>query len=348
MLSPISWKENTVRILRQTKLPDQEIWVDIESIEQLAEAIRILDVRGAPAIGVAAAFGIAMVAHKHATSDKQELITIAEQASKLLASTRPTAVNLFWALDRMEKKLNEVRDQDASMIRSALLKEAQAIQEQDIQACLDIGKYGAELLPEAGNVLTHCNAGALATGGYGTALGVIRSAIEQGKDIRVLANETRPLLQGARLTTWELQKDDIPVTLVCDNASGALMRQGKIQACVVGADRIAANGDVVNKIGTYTVAVCARRHGIPFYVAAPTSTIDISLSSGEEIPIEQRAGAEITHPRGVCIAPDGTQTINQAFDLTPATLISAIVTERGVAKHPDMPNQLLEFCRIET
>lgn len=344
MLSPVSWNENAVRILRQTKLPDHEVWDDIESVEELAEAIRQLDVRGAPAIGIAAALGLALAAHRYEGDDVQQLLTEIEQSSELLSATRPTAVNLFWALDRMNKKLDQIRNQDASVIRTSLLQEAKDIRDEDIQACQAIGRLGADLIPDSGNVLTHCNAGALATGGYGTALGVIRAAVEQGKSIRVLADETRPLLQGARLTTWELQRDGIDVTLVCDNLSGALMRQGKVQACVVGADRIAANGDTVNKVGTYTVAVLARRHGIPFYVAAPISTVDLSLPTGDDIPIEQRDASEITHPRGTCIAPEGVPVINQAFDMTPATLIQAIITERGIATHPDIKGKLRQLC----
>jgi methylthioribose-1-phosphate isomerase len=340
MLSPVSWGENGVRIIEQTRLPDEEVWTELDTVEAVARAIRILDVRGAPAIGITAALGLALAAKLHTSDDTQELIAGVNQAADVLAATRPTAVNLFWAIDRMKRRLSQLASQDAEAIRTGLLEEAQLIREEDIQACQAIGRHGAELLPDQGAVLTHCNAGALATGGYGTALGVIRAAVETGKNIRVYADETRPLLQGARLTTWELMRDGIDVTLICDNMAGYLMRQGKIGACVVGADRIAANGDAANKIGTYSVAVLAHRHGIPFYVAAPTSTVDLSLASGDEIPIEEREDLEVTTPRGTCFAPDGTNVENPAFDVTPATLIRAIITEAGIARHPDMAEEL--------
>jgi methylthioribose-1-phosphate isomerase len=343
MLSPVSWGENGVRIIEQTRLPDEEIWTELDSVEAVARAIRILDVRGAPAIGITAALGLALAARLHTGDDTQELINDVNQAADVLAATRPTAVNLFWAIDRMKRRLNELAGQDAEAIREGLLEEAQSIRQEDIQACQAIGRHGAELLPDQGTVLTHCNAGALATGGYGTALGVIRAAVEAGKRIRVYADETRPLLQGARLTTWELMQDGIDVTLICDNMAGYLMRQGKINACVVGADRIAANGDAANKIGTYSVAVLAHRHGIPFYVAAPTSTVDLSLDSGDQIPIEQREDQEVTSPRGTCFSPDGVAVENPAFDVTPATLIRAIITEAGIARHPDMADTLREL-----
>jgi methylthioribose-1-phosphate isomerase len=268
------------------------------------------------------------------------LVRSVEEAGDVLAGTRPTAVNLFWAIDRMKKKLGDLSGQDAAGIRAGLLEEAQRIRAEDIAACQAIGKHGAGFMPDKGGVLTHCNAGALATGGYGTALGVIRAAVEAGKDIRVYADETRPLLQGARLTAWELMRDGIPVTLICDNAAGYLMRLGKVQACVVGADRIAANGDAANKIGTYSVAVLAERHGIPFYVAAPTSTVDLSLETGDRIPIEERDACEITSPRDTCFAPQDVSVFNPAFDVTPNALIRAIITENGVASHPNMTEEL--------
>jgi methylthioribose-1-phosphate isomerase len=340
MLSPVSWSDNGVYIIKQTLLPDREVWVDLQTVDEVAQAIRCLDIRGAPAIGVAAALGMAQAARLCPGSDPVELSRNVEEAGDVLAGTRPTAVNLFWAIERMKKKLGELSGRDAAAIRAGLLEEAQRIREEDIAACRAIGKHGAGFMPDRGGVLTHCNAGALATGGYGTALGVIRAAKEAGKDIRVYADETRPLLQGARLTTWELMRDKIPVTLICDNAAGHLMRLGKVQACVVGADRIAQNGDAANKIGTYSVAVLAHRHNIPFYVAAPTSTVDLALASGDQIPIEERDACEITAPRDTCFAPPGVPVFNPAFDVTPNSLIHAIITENGVATHPDMTAEL--------
>jgi methylthioribose-1-phosphate isomerase len=340
MLSPVSWSDSGVHIIKQTLLPDQEVWVDLQTIDEVARAIRCLDIRGAPAIGVAAALGMAHAARLYPGNDPLELSRSVAEAGDVLAGTRPTAVNLFWAIDRMKKKLGDLSGQDAAAIRAGLLEEAQRIREEDIQACQAIGKHGAGFMPDKGGVLTHCNAGALATGGYGTALGVIRAAREAGKDIHVYADETRPLLQGARLTTWELMRDGIPVTLICDNAAGHLMRLGKVQACVVGADRIAQNGDAANKIGTYSVAVLAHRHGIPFYVAAPTSTVDLSLQTGDQIPIEERDACEITTPRDTCFAPEDIAVFNPAFDVTPNNLIHAIITENGVASHPNMTEEL--------
>ena len=343
MLSPVSWSDGGVHIIRQTLLPDREVWVDLKTVDEVAGAIRCLDVRGAPAIGVAAALGMAQAARLYAGDDSGELIKTVKEAGDVLAGTRPTAVNLFWAIDRMKKKLGELSGKDAAAIRAGLLEEAQKIREEDIAFCKAIGKHGAGFMPDKGGVLTHCNAGALATGGYGTALGVIRAAVEAGKDIRVYADETRPLLQGARLTTWELMQDKIPVTLICDNAAGHLMRLGRVQACVVGADRIARNGDAANKIGTYSVAVLAQQHKIPFYVAAPTSTVDLSLKSGEMIPIEEREACEVTSPRDTCFAPPGVAVFNPAFDVTPNELIRAIITENGAATHPHMAKELEEM-----
>jgi len=346
MLSPVSWSEEGVRIIEQTRLPQEEIWTDLTSVEQVAKAIRILDVRGAPAIGIAAAFGMALAARLQPGSDPASVAQAVRRAGEQLAATRPTAVNLFWAIERIKSRTERAlsKGSDADTLRKQILEEAEAIREEDIASCKAIGKHGADLMPESGTVLTHCNAGALATGGYGTALGVIRGAVAAGKKIRVLADETRPLLQGARLTTWELMRDGIDVRLICDNAAGSLMSRGEIDACVVGADRIAANGDAANKIGTYPVAVLAERHSVPFYVAAPVSTIDLALESGEQIPIEQREAAEVTHPRGVQFAPQGTQALNPAFDVTPAGLIRGIITEHGVAKHPRLPVQLAEMA----
>ena len=340
MLSPVSWSDGGVHIIKQTLLPDREVWVDLQTVDEVAQAICCLDIRGAPAIGVAAALGMAHAARLYPGSDPVELTKSVEEAGDVLAGTRPTAVNLFWAIERMKKKLSELSGQDAAGIRQGLIEEAQRIREEDIGFCKAIGKHGAGFMPDKGGVLTHCNAGALATGGYGTALGVIRAAVEAGKDIQVYADETRPLLQGARLTTWELMRDGIPVTLICDNAAGHLMRLGKVQACVVGADRIAANGDAANKIGTYSVAVLAHRHNIPFYVAAPTSTVDLSLADGEQIPIEERDACEVTSPRDTCFAPPGVEVFNPAFDVTPHELIHAVITENGAATHPDMTAKL--------
>jgi len=343
MFSPVSWSDGGVHIIRQTLLPDREVWVDLKTVDEVAEAIRCLDIRGAPAIGVAAALGMAQAARLYAGNDSGELIEAVEAAGDLLAGTRPTAVNLFWAIERMKKKLSDLSGRDAVGIRTGLLEEAQKIREEDIAFCKAIGEHGAQFMPDKGGILTHCNAGALATGGYGTALGVIRAAVEAGKDIRVYADETRPLLQGARLTTWELMQDKIPVTLICDNAAGHLMQLGRVQACVVGADRIAKNGDAANKIGTYSVAVLAQKHGIPFYVAAPSSTVDLSLKSGERIPIEERDGCEVTSPRDTCFAPPGVAVFNPAFDVTPNELIRAIITENGAATHPNMAKELEEM-----
>ncbi len=291
------------------------------TIKTVADAIRTLKVRGAPAIGVTAAMGVALGAQTiHATdypSFAQAVLTICDE----LAATRPTAVNLFWALERMRRKLELVRDQPVSTIKQVLTLESQAILEEDITLCKTMGRHGAELIRDGQTVLTHCNAGSLATAGYGTALGVIRAAYEQGKKINVIADETRPVLQGSRLTAWELMQDHIPVTLITDNMAGSLMRQGKIHLCVVGADRIAANGDVANKIGTYSVAVLAKAHNIPFYVAAPYSTIDLNTKSGDQIPIEQRNPSEVTSIHGSHrIAPKGVAVYNPAFDVTPAEL----------------------------
>jgi methylthioribose-1-phosphate isomerase len=348
MLSPVSWNKDSVHIIEQTRLPDEEVWVDLKTIDQVARAIRILDVRGAPAIGITAAFGLALAAKLYNGNDPAGLVKEVLEASQTLAATRPTAVNLFWALSRMEKKLENIAGATVDSLRRQLIDEAEKIRAEDIAYCRAIGKHGGALLPNQGCVLTHCNAGALATGGYGTALGVIRGAVESGKKIHVFADETRPLLQGARLTAWELARDSIEVTLICDSMAGHLMKMGKIDACVVGSDRIAANGDVANKIGTYTVAVLAHRHDIPFYVAAPTSTVDLQLASGDQIPIEERDPEEVTSPRGTRFAPDGISVFNPAFDVTPNELVAAIITEQGVATHPEMGAKLEKMVRKAT
>jgi methylthioribose-1-phosphate isomerase len=342
MLSPVFWKENGICLIDQTRLPHEEVWLTIRSLEELAQAIRSLTVRGAPAIGIAAAFGCALAATTYSGDDAEQIAREIQTAADLLSQTRPTAVNLFWALARMRRRSEQLLAEgvSADSLRAGILAEAEAIRTEDIAACQAIGKNGAALLPDKVTVLTHCNAGALATGGYGTALGVIRAAREMGKKVRAFADETRPLLQGARLTVWELMRDGIDTTLICDDMAGALMRQGKIDVCLVGADRIAANGDTANKIGTYTVAVLARRHGIPFYVAAPFSTVDLTIASGNDIPIEQRDSAEVISPYGVTFAPAEVTVWNPAFDVTPETLISAIITERGVVQRPDLAQGL--------
>lgn len=337
MIPTVEWKNGAVRLLDQSRLPESIEFLDCRDVDAVAVAIRELKVRGAPAIGVTAAMGVALGAQSIASTEydvfAKTLFTICDR----LAATRPTAVNLFWAIERMKQKLVALRAEPIVSIKAALMKESQAILEEDIALCKAIGRHGAGLIQTGQTVLTHCNAGALATAGYGTALGVIRAACEQGKKIQVIADETRPVLQGARLTAWELMQDQIPVTLITDNMAGSLMRQGKIHLCVVGADRIAANGDVANKIGTYSVAVLAKAHGIPFYVAAPYSTIDLKTKSGADIPIEQRNPLEVTTIHGSQpIAPTGVAVYNPAFDVTPAELISGIITERGVFKPSEL------------
>ncbi|HEU4685713.1 MAG TPA: S-methyl-5-thioribose-1-phosphate isomerase [Nitrospira sp.] len=337
MLPTVEWCNGVVRLLDQSRLPEHVEYVECRSVEDVARAIRELKVRGAPAIGVTAAMGLALGIQSLSTDDWDLLFKHGMAIGDQLAATRPTAVNLFWAIDRMKRKLAALRGHPISAVKIAMVLEAQAIHDEDIALCKAMGRHGAQLIGDGQTILTHCNAGALATAGYGTALGVIRAAWEQGKKIQVIADETRPVLQGARLTAWELTEDKIPVTLITDNMAGALMREGKIDLCIVGADRIAANGDVANKIGTYSVAVLARAHQIPFYVAAPYSTIDLNTKSGDDITIEQRSPSEITTIHGSRpIAPKGVAVLNPAFDVTPARLISAVVTERGVFK----PEQL--------
>lgn len=337
MVPTVEWKDGAVRLLDQSRLPTHVEFVECRDYRAVAQAIRELKVRGAPAIGVTAAMGVALGAQALADTDYDTFANEVRKICDHLAASRPTAVNLFWALARMKDTLAALRNKTIAEIKAELVRESQAILEEDIALCKAMGRHGATLIHSGQTVLTHCNAGALATAGYGTALGVIRAAWEQGKQIRVIADETRPVLQGARLTAWELMQDKIPVTLITDNMAGALMRQGKIQLCVVGADRIAANGDVANKIGTYSVAVLARAHNIPFYVAAPYSTIDLNTASGADIPIEQRNPLEVTaihgsHP----VAPEGVEVFNPAFDVTPADLITGIITERGVFKPADL------------
>jgi methylthioribose-1-phosphate isomerase len=382
MFKTIEWTEDGVRMIDQTKLPASEVYVTCRTYQEVAEAIRSMVIRGAPAIGVAAAMGVALGIKQSSATSVAELRVDFEKIAETISKTRPTAVNLFWAVKRMrevfertlagtgvasenrssvtsvpktfntestEGSVNSVLETSShrghgdrvggnttaekiAQTKARLVDEAQRVLAEDIAINEAMGRHGAALIPESATVLTHCNAGALATGGYGTALGVIRAAIAAGKKIDVLADETRPFLQGARLTAWELAKDQIPVTLITDNMAGHFMKLGKIQAVIVGADRIASNGDVANKIGTYTVAVLARENGIPFYVAAPLSTIDLSLSSGDQIPIEERSPAEVTHWRGVQTAPDNVPARHPAFDVTPHRYVTAIITERGVAR----------------
>ena len=334
MIQTLEWTDQGVRFIDQTKLPTEEVYVNCTSYQEVADVIRNMVVRGAPAIGIAAAMGIALGVKNSRAETAGELKREFDEICDVIGKTRPTAVNLFWAIRRMQQKFETLRVRPPQQIKQALVEEAQRMHAEDIAINRAMGQHGSALMPASGGVLTHCNAGALATAGYGTALGVIRAAIENGKKIHVYADETRPFLQGSRLTAWELMKDGIATTVISDNMSGAMMRQGKIGAVIVGADRIAANGDVANKIGTYTVAVLAREHGIPFYVAAPLSTIDLATPDGSKIPIEQRNRAEVTHIAGKLITPEGVGIENPAFDVTPAKYVTAIVTERGVARAP--------------
>lgn len=328
MIETIQWTDNGVVMIDQTRLPREESYVTCTDYRQVAAAIRSMVIRGAPAIGVAAAMGIALGMQTAETAREFEEIC------ETLANTRPTAVNLFWAIQRMRQRYAALAGQPIQDIRAKLIEEARQIRLEDIAINQCIGKNGAPLVPDGKTVLTHCNAGALATAGYGTALGVIRAAVASGKKIDVFADETRPFLQGARLTIWELQHDNIPATLITDNMAGHFLKSGRIGCVVVGADRIAANGDVANKIGTYSLAVLSKENGVPFYVAAPISTLDLSLADGDRIPIEQRAAAEVTHLQGVLLAPPDTAVENPAFDVTPNRYVTAIVTERGVARAP--------------
>jgi methylthioribose-1-phosphate isomerase len=331
MIETVQWIDDTVVLIDQTRLPLAEEYVTCRTYEEVAESIRSMVVRGAPAIGVAAAMGVALGVSR---APEQDLDRHFETICDTLARTRPTAVNLFWAIERMRRLYGTLRGRPVAEIRRFLVEEARLIREEDISICRAIGQNGAALVPDHRTVLTHCNAGALATAGYGTALGVIRAAVESGKQIDVFADETRPFLQGARLTVWELQQDDIKTTLITDNMAGHFLKSGRIGCVLVGADRIAANGDVANKIGTYGVAVLAHENQVPFFVAAPISTLDLTLASGDQIPIEQRAAAEVTHVFGHAVAPAGTAVENPAFDVTPARYVSAIITERGVARAP--------------
>jgi len=334
MIQTLEWTDAGVRFIDQTKLPTEESYVTCTTYQQVADVIRNMVVRGAPAIGVSAAMGIALGLKNSSAENVGELKKDLDQICRVIGETRPTAVNLFWAIRRMQDKFETLRVRPLAQIKQAMIEESQRMHAEDIAANQAMGRHGATLMPASGGVLTHCNAGALATAGYGTALGVIRAAVEQGKKIHVYADETRPFLQGSRLTAWELMKDGIPTTVISDNMAGAMMMQGKIGAVVVGADRIAANGDVANKIGTYTVAVLAKEHGIPFYVAAPISTVDLATADGSGIPIEQRNAKEVSHIAGKQMVPDGVGIENPAFDVTPAKYVAAIITERGIARAP--------------
>ena len=337
MIKTVEWTEEGVRMIDQRLLPVEEKYLILRSYDEVADAIKQMAVRGAPAIGVAAAMGIAVGLKQAVGTSVADLEYDFDFMCDVMSRTRPTAVNLFWAIERMREAFRRASatGADVDEIKQRIIVEAQAILDDDIKANRELGRFGGELLPDGATVLTHCNAGALATAGdYGTALGVIRGARDAGKRIAVIADETRPFLQGARLTAWELEKDNIPVTLITDNMAGHVMKQGKVDAVVVGADRIAANGDTANKIGTYMVAVLAREHAIPFYVAAPISTIDLAIPSGEEIPIEERDAKEVTHIRDQRLAPEGIAVHNPAFDVTPHEFIAAIITDKGVARAP--------------
>jgi len=331
MLQAVEWLDNKLRILDQSKLPHEQFFIDIVDYRDVALAIEQMRVRGAPAIGVAAAYGIALGAQSIEAENGAEFLAQLSQVTQTFAATRPTAVNLFQAIEEMKKA---AIGSNVSEIKRALVDQARQIHHKEVEATRQLSYLGAELIQDGFTILTHCNAGPLATAGYGTALGVIKAAQEQGKRISVIATETRPLLQGARLTAWELKQEGIPVTLVTDSMAGYFMNRGRINCVVVGADRIAANGDVANKIGTYTLAVVAEANDIPFYVAAPTSTIDFSLASGDEIPIEERDPREVTHIQEVPIAPEGVKAANPAFDVTPHRYVSAIITEKGIIRQP--------------
>ncbi len=329
---PIEWLGSKVKLLDQTRLPQEEVYLELSDYQDVASAIKEMKVRGAPAIGVAGAYGVALGALKIEAKSKDELLVKLRGITQTLATTRPTAQNLFQVISRMQHVAKV--GGDVEQIKEALVNEAIKIHSEEAEATRKLSQFGAALINEGFTILTHCNTGALATAGYGTALGVIKYAWEQGKRIRVFATETRPRLQGARLTAWELKQALIPFTLITDSMAGHFMSRGEISCVIVGADRIAANGDTANKIGTYTLAVLAMEHGIPFYVAAPTTTIDLSLASGDEIPIEERNPAEVTHIQGKAIAPEGTKALNPAFDVTPHYYITAIITEKGIIKEP--------------
>src|ERR671919_1373065 len=336
MLPTIDWQGDVIVMVDQRKLPAQEVYVRCRSAQEVARAIRTMVIRGAPAIGVAAAMGLALGMRKSGATGTQKFAAEFQKSCDLMAATRPSAVNLFWAIERMKNVFAEAAQGGCAVdeIKQRLEAEARRIHDEDVESCRTMGAHGAALVPQDARILTHCNAGALATAGYGTALGVIRAAAEQGKKVAVLADETRPFLQGARLTAWELIRDGINTTVITDNMAASMMRLGHVDLVVVGADRIAANGDVANKIGTYGVAVLAKEHGIPFYVAAPISTVDLETPDGAHIPIEERSEKEVTHVGASRLTPSGARIRNPAFDVTPAKYVTAIVTERGIATPP--------------
>jgi methylthioribose-1-phosphate isomerase len=336
MLPTIEWKDDAVVMIDQRKLPGEETYVKCQTAAQVAKAIKTMVIRGAPAIGVAAAMGLALGVKQSKATGTQKLATEFYKLCELMANTRPTAVNLFWAIDRMKRVFSEAATNGASVdqIKARLEQEAHAIHDEDLASCRAMGAHGAAVVPQNARILTHCNAGALATAGYGTALGVIRGAVEAGKHVVVFADETRPFMQGSRLTAWELTRDGIDTTVITDNMSGAMMSGGQVDMVVVGADRIAANGDVANKVGTYMVAVLAKEHGIPFYVAAPISTIDLATPDGGKIPIEERNQKEVTHVGPTRMTPEAAKTRNPAFDVTPHRYVTGIITEKGIAKPP--------------
>jgi methylthioribose-1-phosphate isomerase len=336
MLPTIEWRDNAVVMVDQRKLPAEETYVSCRTAAEVARAIKTMVIRGAPAIGVAAAMGLALGVKQSTSTGTQKLASDFYKLCELMASTRPTAVNLFWAIDRMKQSFaaGVTAGESVEQLKARLVAESGAIHDEDVASCRAIGAFGASVVPDNARILTHCNAGALATAGYGTALGVIRGAIESGKTVAVFADETRPFLQGARLTAWELVKDGIDTTVITESMAAPLMRDGRIDLVVVGADRIAANGDTANKIGTYTVALVAREHGVPFYVAAPVSTIDLDTPEGRRIPIEERDSREVSHVKSVRLAPEGAKIFNPAFDVTPHALIAGIITERGIARAP--------------
>ncbi len=336
MLPTIAWESGEVVMVDQRKLPGQEVYVRCRTVNDVARAIKTMVIRGAPAIGVAAAMGVALGIRASRASGTRQLAVELNKICDRLAATRPTAVNLFWAIARMRQAFaaGVQAGESPADLADRLEREAHAIHDEDVENCRRLGAYGAAVVPDAARILTHCNAGALATAGYGTALGVVRAAAEQGKVARVFADETRPFFQGARLTAWELTRDHVPTTVITESMAAPLMRQGDIDVVVVGADRIAANGDVANKIGTYAVALMAQAHGVPFYVAAPRSTIDLATPTGDGIPIEQRSAREVTHVGPMRLAPADAAVWNPAFDVTPAALVTGIITERGIARAP--------------
>jgi len=334
MIKTIEWTESGIVMLDQKLLPAEEIYHTYVNHIEVAGAIRAMVIRGAPAIGIAAAMGIALGVKNSKAESLAELDAAFERICADIRATRPTAVNLFWAVERMKSVYGKARAEGIPAVRAALIRESIAMHSEDVAANRMIGRWGQDLIPSKAQILTHCNAGALATAGYGTALGVVRAAVEAGKEIHVFADETRPFLQGARLTAWELQKDGIPVTVITDNMAGHFLHKGRIDFVIVGADRIAANGDVANKIGTYSVAVLAKENGVPFFVAAPISTLDLAIPDGDHIPIEERDPEEVRKIRGVALTPVNTEVMNPAFDVTPNRYVSAIITEKGIARAP--------------